>query len=107
MELALLNTSIITSDEGTYYIRPISTFEARALVRTKTTISAIGHQSTADVMTTLLGKRIPVNRIKFAQKPGQVALVFKLNGRPPEGKILTVDEIDEIGYRFLLLTRTA
>ena len=107
MELALLNTSIITSDEGTYHIRPISTSEARSLVQTKKTISAIGHQATADVMTTLLGKRIPVNRIKFAQQPGQVALVFKLQDRIPEGKILIIEEIDQIGYRFLLLTRTA
>ena len=40
------------------------------------------------------------------QQPGQVALVFKLNGRPPEGKILTSKEIEEIVYSFKTMTRT-
>lgn len=60
---------------------------------------------TAEIMTTLLGVEIPVNRQMFRQQPGQQALVFKLNGRPEEGKILTADEIQEIGYRFQLLVR--
>lgn len=56
-------------------------------------------------MTTLLDVEIPMNRRLFAQQLGQQALVFKLNGRPEEGKILSVEEIEQIGYKFQLLTR--
>ena len=56
-------------------------------------------------MTTLLGVEIPVNRQMFVQAAGQKALVFKLNGRPEEGKILSVEDIEQIGYKFQLLER--
>lgn len=105
-KLAILNTSIITS-EGTYTLKGVTLDEARSLVRSSEIISAIGHQSTADILTELLGIPVPLNRIMFEQEPGQKALVFKLNGRPPEGKILTAEEIGQIGYKFQLLERVA
>ena len=46
-----------------------------------------------------------MNRIMFEQQEGQKALVFKLLGRPEEGKILTTEEIEQIGYKFQLLIR--
>jgi hypothetical protein len=58
-------------------------------------------------MSELLGVGVPVNRQQFAQEVEQLALVFKLNGRPPEGAVLTRQEIEEIGYSWKLLTRTA
>ena len=107
-KLALLNTSILTTT-GNYTLIDISLNEAMALIadNADNLDSAIGHQSTADIMTTLLGVDIPVNRQMFSQDIGQRALVFKLNGRPAEGKILTDEEIESIGYKFQLLTRNA
>lgn len=66
-------------------------------------MSAIGHQSTADILTELLDMPIPMNRILFQQEPGQKAICFKLKGRPEEGKILSREEIEQIGYEFKLL----
>ena len=105
-KLALLNTSILTT-AGAYRLIDITLDDARRIVsdHAGNLDSAIGHQSTAEIMTTLLGTEIPVNRQMFTQEVGQVALVFKLNGRPPEGKILTVEEIEEIGYKFQVLKR--
>ena len=105
-KVALLNTYIITTD-GDYSLRTISLKEARTLAQNSVLDSAIGHASTAQIMTTLLGVEIPVNRQMFAQEVGQSALVFKLNGRPEEGKILTADEIEAIGYKWQLLVRQA
>lgn len=105
LPLAILNTSILTA-AGTYKLTDIDVDTARTLVHTREIDSAVGHQSTAEIMTTLLDKEIPVNRQMFSQQPGQQALVFKLNGRPQEGKILTADEIEQIGYKFQLLERT-
>ena len=104
MPLAILNTSILTAS-GSYTLRDITLEEARDLVENNELDSAVGHASTAQVMTALLGVRIFANRQLFVQNPGQQALVFKLNGRPAEGKILTAAEIEEIGYKFQLLIR--
>lgn len=57
--------------------------------------SAIGHESTAEIMTQLLGVKVEVNRQMFAHQSGQTALVFKMNGRPMEGKILSREEIEK------------
>lgn len=104
MKLAVLNTSILTT-EGTFTLKDITLEEARNLVTENEILSAVGHQSTADILTTLLETEVPMNRIQFAQETGQKALVFKLNGRPEEGKILTAEEIAAIGYKFQLLTK--
>lgn len=104
MPLALLNTSILTAP-GEYVLEDITLEEAKELVSKNELDSAIGHDSTAKVMTTLLDVEVPVNRQMFCQQPAQKALVFKLNGRPEEGKILTVKEIEAIGYKFQLLKR--
>jgi uncharacterized protein 114 len=104
MKLAVLNTSILTT-EGTFTLKDITLEEARNLVTENEILSAVGHQSTADILTTLLGTEVPMNRIQFAQETGQKALVFKLNGRPEEGKILTAEEIEAMGYKFQLLTK--
>ena len=105
-KLALLNTSIITT-EGEYSLTGISLEDARKLAHVMELDSAIGHASTAQIMTTLLGVDVPVNRQMFAQQVSQQALVFKLNGRPEEGKILTAEEIEAIGYKWQLLVRKA
>jgi hypothetical protein len=106
MKLALLNTTIATTD-GTYEVKTITLKEAKAIVAdNKNNLdSAVGHQSTADIMTTLLGAEIQMHRQMFVQEAGQTALVFKLKGRPEEGKILTAEEIESIGYEFKLMTR--
>ena len=106
MKLALLNTSILTTT-GRFELKDITLVEARNLVTENEILSAVGHQSTADILTTLLETEVPMNRIMFEQETGQKALVFKLNGRPEEGKILTAEEIHQIGFKFQLLTKIA
>lgn len=106
MKLAILNTSIITA-EGTFELKGITLEEAQKLAKEnkENILSAVGHQSTADILTELLGLEIPVNRINFIQETQQSALVFKLNGRAPEGVILSKEEIEAIGYKFQILKR--
>lgn len=104
MKLAILNTSILTVT-GTFELKDITLQEAQQLVQDNEILSAVGHQSTAEILTTLLGVQIPMNRIMFEQEQGQKALVFKLNGRPEEGKILTAEEIHQMGFKFQLLIR--
>jgi Domain of unknown function (DUF1874) len=104
MRLGVLNTSIITTD-GQYSLETIALDRARVLVKESQIDSAVGHESTAEILSALLGVDVPVNRQPFSQQAGQSALVFKLNGRPPEGQILSREQLEEIGYTFKLLTR--
>ena len=100
--LCLLNTSILTA-AGDYKLKDITLEEAKLLVASEEYTSAIGHQSTAEILTELLDTTIPMNRINFEQQVSQKALVFKLHGRPEEGKILAKEDIEKIGYKFQLL----
>lgn len=103
--IAILNGAIITAD-GEYSCQTISLAEAKQLVQLAPgTLSAVGHQATAEILTDLLGIEVTFNRINFHQKPGQQALIFKLNSRPPEGIILSRNEIEAFGYQFQLLSR--
>ena len=68
-------------------------------------VSAIGHESTAKIIETLLGKpgkdrAIPVNRITVAPEVGDTLICFKLKKRPPEGAILNEDQIESIGFEW-------
>ena len=104
--ITLLNTSIVTA-YGQFAYQPISLDTAQSLVAGGDYRSAIGHEATAQILTTLLGVTVPVNRIEYKPPVGGQAIVFKLNGRPPEGKILSIEEMKEIGFSFGLLERTA
>ena len=103
--IALLNTSILTSF-GSYSYESISLDKAKELVANGHR-SHIGHESTASVMSALLDTYVAFDRTPYSQQVGDRALVFKLNGRPPEGRILTREEIESIGYTWGLLIRTA
>lgn len=107
MRTVILNTSILTS-HGHFHYYPASIDVVLAHLQAADdtgipVISAVGHESTAAILTELLYRKVEVNRIEFKQQVGDVAVVFKLRGRPPEGKILTREEIESIGYDFGLL----
>lgn len=106
LPIAILNASVVTAD-GLFRMTSITLDEARKLVADAEIDSAVGHESTATLLSTLLGREIPTNRQLFAQQVGQRALVCKLNGRPPEGVALTLEELKEIGYSFKLLERVS
>lgn len=117
-KIALLNTTIATTD-GTYEVKTVSlgyvlNYLYDELMNMAVLDSAIGHESTAQIMDTLLRPTlknfdlsIEMNRQMFAQEVGQTAIVFKLKGRAPEGKILSAEEIEAVGYDWKLMTRTA
>ena len=105
MPIALLNAPVITA-MGTYRMRPVRLRVAARLVRQRGFVSAIGHKATADLLADLLGVDCPATRIDFRQEAGQHALVFRLDRRLPEGRVLqSRQDIEHIGYSMVLLTR--
>jgi hypothetical protein len=100
----LLNSSVIPSGcHGTWKVSPVTLEEAQKMQF----ISAIGHESTAELLSTLLNTTVPVNRINVDPQPGDNLLCFKLKKRAPEGVILDVQQLEEIGYEFMLLNYSA
>jgi hypothetical protein len=109
--LTLINTSVLTS-YGNYSYESFTLEQVKKILRDyqvngEAVQSAIGHQSTAELLTTLLEFPVAVDRMEYKQMVGDVAVVFKLKSRAPEGKVLSLEEIEEIGYEFGLLLRTA
>ena len=102
--ITILNTSVLTN-YGTYSYEPISLAKAKELINDNEIISAIGHSATADILSDLLEIEVKTNRIEFLQEVDEIALIFKLKSRIPEGKVLSRIEIDETGYDFGILRR--
>lgn len=66
-------------------------------------ISAIGHETTARVLSKLLGREVPYNRISIQLNTGDTLYVFQIMQRLEEGKILTEEEIQFLPYKILKL----
>jgi hypothetical protein len=109
MTLYLLNTTVVPcGSDGIWDIKTLPLASAKSLLaRTSpatTYTSAVGHESTAAIMAELLGVQVPVNRIQVAPVLGDKLLCFKLRQRAPEGVILSVEEIEALGYEWVLMT---
>jgi hypothetical protein len=81
-------------------LQKISLSEAKDIL-SKGFISAIGYESTAKILSELLGVEVQLNRINVKCQSSDVLIVFTLKSRAPEGKILTKEEIEAIGYEFV------
>jgi hypothetical protein len=62
--------------------------------------SAVGHQSTAEILSTLLEISVATNRVSISLKKGDVLYVFQLLTRLQEGQVLSADEIKNLPYKF-------
>lgn len=104
MRTTILNTSILTTF-GDFKYEKINTPEVKKIIAENGFISAIGHENTAQIISKLLSVNCPLNRIEYKQEDNEQAIVFKLNGRPEEGKIFSEKEIHKIGFSWGLLTK--
>lgn len=69
--------------------------------------SAVGHASTAQVLSARLGVQVPVQRVNVSLAEGDQALVAQLSaGRLPEGEVLSAEEISSIPIRWILIEVT-
>ncbi len=63
-------------------------------------VSCIGHESTALFVSALLGREIPANRVEVTLRNGELFVVCQMQGRLPEGKILTAEEIKAVKVKW-------
>ncbi len=103
MTTYLINSPILPN-YGHYDFSPLTIEQAKKQLMTGF-ISAIGHDTTAKLLTHLLAQDIPVNRIQISLQVTDVAIVFRLLQRLPEGKLLSEAELFAMPFELGLLTR--
>lgn len=129
MTIFILNTTILTTVGLTYHSRRIGLSEAKSMIGVEPTetdratdlaagitpvhvisvggpapiVSAVGHQATAEIATTLLGRDVPVSREAIMMAAGDRAICVKLRTRAMEGAILSRAEVEAVGYDLVLL----
>jgi len=104
MSRFVMNTSILPND-GLYHMQTVDDETAKAWVADGGWTSAVGHPGTAEVMSTLLGAAIAPNRIQVTFEVGDEALVFKLDCRLPEGKVLSAEKLMGLPFSWKFLKR--
>lgn len=104
--VVIFNGPICTS-VGLYRVSDLEVDEARQLIRTHGYVSAVGHEASAKVLSGILQVEVTMNRVTYIQEVGQKAIALKLNMRPAEGRILTAEEMSQIGFGLQLLERLA
>lgn len=102
--LYLMSTTIIpASAEGAWEMFAVSAERAAEIVSTNRFTSAVGHESTAQAMAAALGTEVTMNRITVEPEEGDSFLCFKLNQRPPEGAILDLETLNQLGYSWCVM----
>ncbi len=73
----LMNSAVITSP-GIYSYRLVSVEEAKKWAEFGSVYSTVGYEETAEALSKILGKEVPLNRKTIVMKKGEEALVFRL-----------------------------
>jgi hypothetical protein len=90
--------------EYTVHIKESTVEEVKKILNTDLEIiSAVGHQSTATVLSKILEREIPFNRIAITLTPDDILIVFQLLTRIEEGKILNEEEIKQLKFKFFVI----
>lgn len=116
MTVLYLLSAKVMPNFGSYDFSPISVTAVWDLLQQGYT-SAVGHESTATAISTVLashagidyadgkGVPVPISRNAITMEIDDKAVVFSLKGRLPEGKIATFEELNQVGWEFGLLER--
>lgn len=79
---------------------PSSTLEEVGDAIARGAVSAVGHQETAAVISTLTSQPIAANRITVKPQVGDIFFCFSLKQRPPEAAVLSREQLEAIGYQW-------
>ncbi len=99
--LSMLNSN---DDEINVSVKEVKLQEVKDVLKNNLFTSAVGHQSTAEILTELLEIPVDMNRINVKLEKGNTLYVFQLLARLPEGKVLTADEIKTLPHKFFRVT---
>lgn len=80
-------------------VRKLSRESAKAFLDCESFVYAIGNESSAEAINTLLGLNIKAEKKIVKMKEGDGGLIFALKSRLP--KSFTKEELEQIGYSFV------
>lgn len=103
MKRYILNGSVLP-DPGIYTYTEINEEKAKEVCRSGV-ISAVGHRSTAKLISEKLDTKIVPARRRINLKKNDEVLVFQLLQRIPEGKVISLEKLRKIPYRWGILRR--
>ncbi len=90
--------SMLSCSKAMVYFQKIDSGTLLRLLDKRIFKSFIGHQVTADALSTLIGAEVPFNRANLKLSSGEM-IIFTLNSRLPEGAtVKTREELEKIGY---------
>ena len=101
-KLYILNAfSLSMVDNALVDISRISPVTATGLLKNAdkmgfTVVSAVGHESTAKLLSRILGIEVPMNRIQIKMEDGDWAIVLQLLIRLEEGRVLNEQELKQL-----------
>jgi methylase of polypeptide subunit release factors len=91
--------AMLQQTESLVLVKRITLEEAKKMLQAGFE-SAVGHESTANVLSQLLGIQIKAERRQITLTSDTILLVFQLLSRLPEGKILSMEELMQVQYAF-------
>ena len=83
-------------NDATISFRKISLDEVREILKGNDFKSIVGHPATAQFLSELLGVEIPANREMYKMNKDDVLIVAVLGVRPPEGKVFSKEEVEQL-----------
>jgi len=95
--------NMLESEEATINVKVIDTETVKQIISEEEVESAVGHESTAKVLSQLLGVEVKTERKEIKLKKGDKLIVFQLLQRLPEGTILSEEELKQLQFKFFLV----
>jgi hypothetical protein len=103
----VLNSLIVPfkGNKAQFTITKIDLSKAKEILQSY--VSAVGHAGTAQLISQLVGKNIPMNRISIYFDIGDEAVAFVPQERLPEGVVLDAEALAKININIYHIIRVA
>jgi len=95
--------NMLESEEATINVKVIDIETVKQMITSEEVESAIGHESTAKILSQLLGVEVKAERKEIKLKKGDRLIVFQLLQRLPEGTVLSEEELKQLQFKFFLV----
>jgi len=95
--------NMLESEEATINVKVVDTETVKQIISEEEVESAVGHESTAKVLSQLLGVEVKAERKEIKLKKGDKLVVFQLLQRLPEGAMLSEEELKQLQFKLFLV----